>query len=154
MNQLAMRREGTKLVCLDEMSAEELSRIDPKAELLVTVKTPRRVRQFRFAWALAKKVSDACDFLPDAEAAMTYLKLKAHHAHILVDPKTGETYLTPKSIAYESLSQQAFDRILNRMVFIVCNEIVPGLSSKALRDEILAMVGTDKTDGKAQAAGT
>lgn len=144
MNQLAMRREGNKLAPLDEMSLEELLKIDPKAELLVSIKTPRRVRQFRYAWALAAKVADACDYLPDAEAAMDYLKIKAHHVHMLVDPKTKQFYVVPKSIAFASLSQQAFDRVLNRMIYIVCSEIVPGLTDKALRDEILAMVGPDK----------
>ena len=72
---------------------------------------------------------------------MDYLKMKSHHVRVLVDPN-GNTLLIPKSIAFASLSQAAFNRFLNRMIYVICSEIIPGLKEQELRDEILAMVGT------------
>jgi hypothetical protein len=137
-----MRREGTHLVPVDPVSAEELAEIPTTAELLVTVRTPRNPRQHRLAWALADKVAQACDWLHDRQDAMDYLKMKAHHVRIMVEPRTGRTFLVPKSIAFASLDQQGFNRFFNRMIYVVCAEVIPGLKEKDLRDELLAMVGT------------
>lgn len=133
-----MRREGSHLVPVDAISAEEIAEL-PAHDLLVTVRTPRSVKQHRLAWALADKVADSCDWLHDRSDAMDYLKLRAHHVRIVVEP-SGRTVLLPKSISWASLPQPAFNRFFNRIVWLVCNEIVPGIEEKALRDELLKMV--------------
>lgn len=136
-----MRREGNRLAPVDPLSDEELQNIPIGKDLLVTVKSPRNVRQFRLAWALAKKVSDACDFLPDSETAMDWLKIKARHVKMLQDPRTQQVAIIPKSIAFASLSQDAFKRVFDRMVYVVCSDIIPGLKESDLRREIEKMVG-------------
>jgi hypothetical protein len=141
MREYAMRREGSHLVPVDAVAAEEIANL-PAKDLLVTVRTPRNIRQHRLAWALADKVADACDWLLDRQDAMDYLKLKAHHVRIMQNPKTGQTFIVPKSIAFASIDQQGFNRFFNRVVWIVCNEVIPGLKEKDLRDELLKMVGS------------
>jgi hypothetical protein len=144
MTEYAMRREGTHLVPVDPISAEEIAEIPTTADLLVTVRTPRNPRQHRLAWALADKVAEACDWLNDRSEAMDYLKMKAHHVRIMVEPKSGKTFIVPRSIAWASLPQAAFNRFFNRIVWIVCNDIVPGLKEKDLRDELTKMVGSER----------
>lgn len=136
-----MRREGNRLAPVDPISEEDLATVPLGKDVLVTVKSPRNLRQFRLAWALAKKVSDACEFLPDSETAMDWLKIKARHVKIIQDPRTQQVAIIPKSIAFASLSQDAFKRVFDRMVYVVCAEIVPGLDEGKLRAEISAMVG-------------
>lgn len=136
-----MRREGNRLAPVDPLSDEELSKIPLGKDLLVTVKSPRNMRQFKLAWALAKKVSDACDFLPDSETAMDWLKIKARHVKMIQDPRTEVVSIIPKSIAFASLSQDAFKRVFDRMVYVTVAEIIPGLDEGKLRAEISAMVG-------------
>lgn len=137
--ELVMRRKGAKLEVVDQMSAEDLASLPLDKDLLVTVRAPRNPRQHRLAWALANKLSQCCDFLPDAETAMDYLKIKARHVKIVHNPGTNHVFLVPKSIAFASVDQSAFNRLFNRMVWVVCNEIVPGLDEGQLRDEIEAM---------------
>lgn len=141
--EIAMRREGSHLVARDEVAADELRSIPTTADLLVTVKTPRNLRQFRLAWALAQKVSEATDFLPDRETAMAWLKIKARHVTMLQNPRTGQVAIIPKSIAFASLGQAAFARVFNRMVYVTCTEIIAGLKEGDLRAEIERMVGAD-----------
>lgn len=141
MIELAMRRDGNRLVPVDPISDEEVQRIPLQKELLVSIKTPRNLRQFRLAWALAKKVSDACDWLPDSETAMEWLKLKARHVKLIQDPRTDLVAIVPKSIAFASLSQDAFKRVLDRMIWVTVNEIIPGLAETDLRRELEEMVG-------------
>lgn len=139
MSEMAMRREGNALVPVDPVSAEDLALLQSDRELLVTARSPRNIRQHRLAWALAQKLSDATDFLPDRETAMDYLKLKARHAKLIVDG-SGVVTLVPKSISFASLDQQGFARLLNRMIYVICSEIVPGLEESKLRAEIESMV--------------
>jgi hypothetical protein len=140
MTEIAMRKQGGRLVPVDDMSAEEMARLPVNKDLLVTVRAPRNLRHHRLAWALAQKLSDACDFLPDRESAMEFLKLKARHIRLIHDA-LGRTHILPRSISFAAMDQAAFTRLFDRMVWIVCNEIIPGLEEKALRAEILSMVG-------------
>lgn len=136
-----MRREGNRLAPVDPVSEEELLKFPTTKGLLVTAKSPRNLRQFRLAWALASKVADSVDFLQDRTDAMDWLKIKARHVKFLQDPRTGQVAIVPKSIAFASLSQDAFARVFNRMIYITCSEIIPGLDEGKLRGEIEAMVG-------------
>ena len=143
MPELLMRKgtgHGIGLFPLNEMSEEELSAVS-KDQLLVTIKTPRNPRQFALAWALATKVQEACDWLADKEDAMAYLKIKARHVKYIHDPRTEKTEIIPRSIAFASLSQDAFKRVLDRMIWVTVTEILPGIEESALRREIEAVVG-------------
>ena len=51
--ELAMRRDGNKLVPSNQMSDEDMSRLPLGKELLVTVNVPRNLNQLKFVWALA-----------------------------------------------------------------------------------------------------
>lgn len=140
--EIAMRREGNRLAPVDPISEEDLQKVPLAKDVLVTVRTPRNLRQFRMAWALAAKVAASCDFLHDSEDAMDWLKIKARHVKMIQDPRTQQVAIIPKSIAFASLSQDAFKRVLDRMVYVVCSDIVPGLDESSLRREIEDMVGT------------
>lgn len=143
MTEIPMCKEGNKLAPVCQMAEDELAAIPSGRDLLVTVKTPRNVNQFKLAWSLATKVAEACDWLHDKEDAMTWIKVKSRHVKILQDPRTGQIIISPKSISFASLGQDAFNRIFNRMCFVVCTEIVPGLDEETLRAELLAMVGAE-----------
>ena len=49
----------------------------------------------------------------------------------------------PASIAYESMDQQAFSEWFGRAVDYICTDILPGLSSDALRLEVSLDLGID-----------
>ena len=135
-----MRREGNRLAPVDPMSEEDLQKVPLAKDVLVTVRSPRNIKQFRLAWALAAKVADACEFLHDPADAMDWLKVKARHVKLITDPRTGQVAIIPKSIAFASLSQDAFKRVLDRMIYVTVSEIIPGLDEGKLRAEISAMV--------------
>ena len=144
MDELHMVREGTHLVPVDEMSAEELARLPLRTQVLVKVTQPRNLRQHRLAWALATKISEACDWLHDREDAMSWLKINARHVRYIHDHSNGETQIIPKSIRFAALDQMGFDRIFKRMVYVTVTEIIPGIDEAALRAEIESMVGIDQ----------
>lgn len=146
--EIAMRREGNRLAPVDQIAADELGHVQIGKDVMVTVRAPRNIRQHRLAWALAQKISEACDWLHDREDAMDWLKIKSRHVKLLHNPVTGSVAVIPKSIAFASLDQAAFSRLLNRMIYVICSEIVPGLDENALRQEIMAMVNGDEPEAK------
>ena len=134
--EISMRRNGCVLVPADDFAAEELARLPTGKDVLIKARMARNPRHLRLAWALAQKLSEATDFLPDRETAMEYLKIKSRHVRLVHDPRTGQLHILPKSINFASLDQIAFSRIFDRMVYVVCSEIMPGLSESDLRREI------------------
>lgn len=148
MDEIHMVREGNHLVPIDEMSSEELARLPLRQQVLVKVTMPRNLRQHRLAWALATKISEACDWLHDREDAMSWLKIKARHVRYIHDTHSGETQIVPKSIRFAALDQMGFDRIFKRMVYVTVTEIIPGMDENALRAEIENMVGIDTSPSK------
>ena len=141
--EIPMRRDGDRLVPADQVSADILREVPANTGVMVTVKVPRNLRQFRLAWALADLVSKSVDFLPDRETAMDWLKIKARHVRMIHDPRTGKTAIIPKSIAFQSLDQEGFRRVLDRMIYVTITDIIPGLEETALRAELEAIVGID-----------
>ena len=124
--EIAMRRKGGTLTSVDQVSDDELRNAAREGQdVLVVVRTARNPRQHRLAWALAQKIADAADF-KDRDDAMDFLKIKARHVRYIADPRTGEVHIIPKSIAFASCSQAAFNRLMNRFVWVVCSEILPG----------------------------
>lgn len=142
-NEIAMVKNGGKLVPIDQYSADELMLAAKEGQgVMVTIRTPRNIRQHRLAWTLAALVADA-EGLPDKEDAMDLIKRKARFVHSYVVRRTGEVIIRPKSIAFSSCSQQDFSRLFNRMIWVACHEIIPGLPEGDLRREI-----EDIVDGK------
>lgn len=143
MPEIAMRKGAATaigqvgLFPVNQMASEDLAAIS-KDEVLVTVRSPRNIKQHRKGWALAQKLAESCDWLHDREDAMDYLKIKARHVRYIKEP-SGNVQIIPRSIAFASLSQSAFNRVFNRMVYVVCSEIIPGLKESDLRREIERM---------------
>lgn len=137
MTELIMRKTEGKLEAVDQISADDLASIPNNTDLLVTVKAPKNLKQLRWMWALAGKIADAVDGL-DKDSAMDLLCERARHVKFTVSPVTGHLFIVRKSLSV--LDGAALSRLMSRMVWVVCNEIVPGLDEGQLRDEIEAMV--------------
>ena len=60
------------------------------------------------------------------------------HVKIVVNPISGSAMMTRKSLR---IGQDEMSRLIDRMVFVTCSEIIPGLEEGKLRQEIAAMVG-------------
>lgn len=138
MIEIAMRRSGARLLPVDDHSAEDLIRVPADRDVLVKIVSQRNMKLLRFLWALAGKVADACDWLHDKDDAMDELKIRARHVKYLVNPTTGEVRIVPKSLT--KMDGAALNRLANRMVHVICRDIVPGLDESALRAEIVSMI--------------
>lgn len=150
--EIPMKRDGAHLVPIDQVAADMLAEVPSGTGVMVTVKVPRNLRQFRLAWALADIVAKSCDWLTDRESAMDWLKIKARHVRMIHDPLRNVTAIVPKSISFAALDQTGFARVLNRMIYVTTTEIIPGLEESSLRAELESIVGIDTVPAEVPAA--
>lgn len=126
----------------DVIAIEGMRRIGREGtQALIATRTPRNILQHRLIWALADKLTDCVDTLDDREQAMFLLKVKAKHGSWVMDPQSGELHFKVDSISFDALAQEEFDVLFERFVKIICQEIVPGLSSEDLKREVLDLAG-------------
>jgi len=133
--QAVFYRSGDVFVPGEEDGLKALKSVKDGEGILVHVHAPRNIKHFRKAWVLAKKVADNTDLL-DKDDAMEFLKIRARHVRFIADPDTGEVHIIPKSISWESLSVEHFNRVYDRFIHIIVTQIMPGIEEKALRKEI------------------
>ena len=118
----------------DQIADEEIKRLgDDMVWAEITV--PRNLRQIRYLWALASKLSDG-GIYDSKEDALDDLKIRARFARFGVED--GRTVVVPRS-----LSRQRGDvlaRLINRIIYLVCSEILPHIKEADLRAEIEEMV--------------
>ena len=99
------------------------------------ITVPRNLKQIRFLWALCSKLVEGGVY-EDKDEAMDDLKIRARFARFGVE--NGRTVIVPRS-----LSRQRGDvlvRLINRVVFIVCRDLLPHIKEADLRAEIEEMV--------------
>jgi len=147
---LVMRKRGALHageigLFIDSMVFEDdLASIKMNTDVTVTATQSRSIKQMRLAWALAKKIADS-GVLGDCDQrdAMNYLLLKARHVRYVTNTHRGGTETTPivKSIRFASMDQTAFQRLMNRMLYIVDTEILPDMPEGSLRDDVERMAG-------------
>lgn len=135
--ELWMRKVKGRLEAANQIAADDMLRIPSDKDLLVTVRAPKNAKQMRFIWALAGKIADARDDILDGDVAMDVLCEMARHVRIVVNPISGKAHIQRKSLS--ALDQAAMSRLIDRMIYVTCNEIIPGLDPGTLRDEIEAM---------------
>lgn len=126
------------LFATNQMAADDLAIISNGSDVYVRLSTPKNLKLLAYIWALATKIAECRDDLLDKDDAMLLLKREARFVKFAMDPTTGELELRPKSLA--RLSNEDLTRLTNRMVYVTCAKIVPGIEEKKLRDELLKMV--------------
>lgn len=101
---------------------------------LAVPKRPRNPRRHALYWALLTLVVRNTDHWPSAEALHFAMKIRMG----LVDEiasVNGEIILRPKSTSFSSMDEATFAAFLNRVVDVICTEIMPGLDPQTLRLE-------------------
>lgn len=122
----------------NEMAAEDMQPIADGTEVTASYGSPKNLQLNKYMWALAAKVAQNVDGLQDREDAMEFMCVKARFMKTVLDPRTGKLEIRRKST--KRMSNEQLQRLVNRLVFVVCNEIIPSLDETALQAELLAMV--------------
>jgi hypothetical protein len=150
MVEIAMRRSGAKLIPVDDLAADDLVRVPADRDVMVKIVSHKNMKLWRMLWALASKVSDACDHLHDREDAMDELKIRTRYVKYITNPVTGEVRIVPKSLT--KLDGAGLNRLADRMIYVICRDIVPGMDEGALKSEVLAIISGERNSNSVEAS--
>lgn len=134
-----MRRTEAGLEPVDRDAAAILGKVKMGDRVLVKVHRPRSIQQHRMLFALLTKVAEATEFeTPDA--LLTALKVALGRYDLLRLP-SGKVVPVPQSISFAAMKQDEFQRFLDDCVRVICRDLLPGIASADLVEEIMQMIG-------------
>lgn len=120
----------------DALSEERLTaiRAKPGDILRADIVRPRSGPHHRWFMALLKTVSDAMGGEWTPENLRLWLKLKAGFVEVYeID---GKTIIKPRSMSFASMKQDEFSEVSQRMIDLICAELIPGMAASDLRREV------------------
>ncbi len=100
---------------------------------------PRNGQHHRKLFALLQLVAENSETYDTPEKALVAVKLVTGHAEPFIDPATGELMQLPKSIAYDAMDQDEFDRFYELAIDGVLRHILPGMD-EATAERLLEMI--------------
>jgi hypothetical protein len=125
----------------NEMAAEDIAPAKMNAEVICRFYSPRNLESLKFLWALVHKVADNSDRWLDKDEAMEDLKLRARFARFVLN-NDGKVELRPKSL--KRINDEQLRILTEKIMDIICQEIIPGMKKNDLRKEIELMLGGQK----------
>jgi hypothetical protein len=107
-------------------------------EVVCSFYSPRNLESLKFLWALVHKVADNSDFWLDKDEAMEDLKMRARFARFVLNSE-GKVELRTKSL--KRINDEQLRQLTDKIIDIICRDIIPGMSKNTLRKEIEEMLG-------------
>lgn len=107
--------------------------------LRIESSSPRNGAHHRKFMALLQLVTENSEVYDTVEKALVAVKLIVGHFEPAIHPQTGELIQVPKSIAYESMDQEAFDAFYSAAIDGVLRYILPQLD-KEKAERLLEMI--------------
>jgi len=127
----------TGLFAVDQVADDEIKRMpNDEAPLWAEITTPQNIKLLRLLWAVAQKLADG-GLYQDKDEAMIDLKIRARHAQFAVEK--GRTVIVPRTLS--RMGRAALSRLADRFIFIVCQDLLPGMEESAFRAELEEMLG-------------
>jgi hypothetical protein len=102
---------------------------------------PRSHKTLARYWVLITMILDNTDQFKSKEQLHAYLKIRAGHCTPIVAQSSGEVFLVPDSIDYDTLSEDEFAEVWSRVVDVVCQDILPAVTMPELEYEIQKLMG-------------
>lgn len=134
-------RIGNTLRAADERAQREVNRLCEGEETRVEFLRPRSYGQLKFYWALCDLVASNHSSIRSKEQVDQALRILTGHTDPLVDPSTGEIIaLVPKRLNFRAMAQPAWEDYLDKAKKVVCERLLPGVTSAKLEQEILNMM--------------
>lgn len=100
---------------------------------------PRNGAHHKKLFALLQLVAENSETYNTVEKALVAIKLVSGYCEPFIDPITGELVQMPKSIAYESMDQDEFDKFYSAAIDGVLTHVLPQIDS-AQADRLLDMI--------------
>ena len=117
----------------------KLETLQPRKWLRLEFSSPRNGKHHGKFFALLQLIAENSEIYNTTEKALIAVKLCAGHFEPAVHPVTGELIQVPKSIAFESMDQEAFEAFYTAAVDAVLQHILPHID-RDKADRLLDMI--------------
>lgn len=141
MADLLLKRTLAGFAAGDEASANLMRKYEIGQTYKATVRKPRIGVDHRRYWKLLSVVCENSEQFESVELLHEYVKLRTGHCSPILIKSTGEIVLVPRSISFTAMDQVQFEDFWQRVVKLVCTEVLPGLSEDELQLEVMRLVG-------------
>jgi len=121
-----------------EMAEEDLRVISLDSEVMAALRRERNVQALRYLWGLVHKVADNTDLFLDKDDAMEAFKVRVGYSKAIYDPHARKIEVRGKSLT--RISDEQLRILTDRITDVICQEVLPGITRKHLRDEIEEML--------------
>jgi len=133
---IVVRAANNCLHPADAVAHKYVGKLKYNEEIMVEARRPRNIRQLRKYWVMVDLVFENQEHFRSEDDLSDSIKLAVGLTKTVRMP-SGEDYRIPLSIAIEAMPQDEFDDFYNRAVNYVCTEVVPGLNSEDLEQEMM-----------------
>lgn len=123
------------LFAADTVADEDLNRLTNDETVWAEVTTPRNIKLLRYLWAIAQKLAQGGLYLDKGEA-MDDLKIRAKFARFATEG--NRIVIVPRSLSRQRAD--VLSRLADRMVYVVCSDLLPNMTESEFRREIEEMV--------------
>ena len=137
---ILMQRRGAFLAPYAAADGEAIERFPGQKVLKVRVSQPRSLPQHRLYFGLLDKVAENLDQDVTGDDLHEWVKLKLGYV-TPIRLRTGEIVEVPKSIAFDKMPQDEFQRFFNDAKTLVIEGFLPRINRAALDREVREMVG-------------
>lgn len=141
MSQILLRADLNSLRPADEQAAANLRKFKLGTFVRADIARVRSPQQLRLWWALITLIHGQQDEWPTVESLSKAILCAIGHGTVERNKSGTMQTLKAKSIAFGNLKQDEFNEIFDRAIRLVCEKILPGVESDALKSEVLDMVG-------------
>jgi hypothetical protein len=140
MSKASFRLTGTTLEPMDDEGRELIASVPPGREVMVRIHLARNPRHHRLLFALFKKLSEAGAWDSGVEELKEHLKWACGLVEFRPD-HLGNLQPRTKSIDWESMGQDVFNRWFDRFCYYICERMLLGaMRWEELRDEVIASI--------------
>lgn len=126
------RRTLSGFIPTDDTGIKEFARVPLGRVAYIEIKTARNLKQHRLMFALLGILVEN-GFFPTTDAALTALKVAVGHVEPFIDPQTGQTFLTVKSVSFANMTQGAFEEFFTAALRAVAERWIDGVTDAQLR---------------------
>lgn len=140
--EVLLKRKGNTLEAADPTSFEVIQGIGYEEYLVATIRRPRRIRHHRLFFALVHKIFENQDRYATEAQLLNAIKIKTGYydnQNVTIGGMTFQVFI-PRSISFAKLDQTGFEQFYRRVIEFVVTEVIPGLDTDDLRNEILELV--------------
>lgn len=121
MTKAVFRASNKVLIPASQEADEIMAALKDGREVIVDVRASRNPAHTRKFFAMLRKVIEAGAWDGDVDSLLDWVKFRVGHVNIFV--VNGRRFISPKSIAFESMPQDAFQRFYERGVYRICSEL-------------------------------